>query len=200
MNQRGGGNARGRSASMGRNPMRGRSASRGRNPNMGRGGHMRSASRSGPRGMSRGGMRGGTRGRVNNRRGQRRFYPQNDRRPYTNGVSNNNRGRSRSKSLNRQNMNGYSRGRGGFRGNSRSRSRSNVRYGPRPSFTTNGFQMGSLNRTNSMPDLTNPNSVHSRLGYQNPNQIAYRNRVKRAKNTLLQRQNKALLMQNALSV
>lgn len=197
MNQRGGGNGRGRSTSMGRNPMRGRSASRGRNINQGRGARMRSASRSGPRGN----MRGGMRGRNNNRRGQRRYIPQNDRRPYTNGIPNNNRGRSRSKSLNRQNMNGPMRGRGGFRGGmNRSRSRSNVRYGARPLFTTNGFQMGSLSRTNSMPDLSNPNSVHSRLGYQNSNQIAYRNRVKRAKNTLLQRQNKALLMHNALSV
>lgn len=202
MNQRGGGGgARGRSTSMGRNPMRGRSASRGRNqPNQGgRGGRMRSASR-GPRGNMQGG--GGMRGRISRRGGPRRFS-QNDRRPYTNGVSHIPRGRSRSKSLNRPNMNGPMRGgRGGFRGMNRSRSRSNVRYGaPRPVFTSNGFnQMRSLSRTNSMPDLSDPNSVHNRLGYQNPGQIAYRNRVKRAKNTLIQRQNKALLMQSAISV
>ncbi|KAK0180523.1 hypothetical protein PV327_006150 [Microctonus hyperodae] len=55
-------------------------------------------------------------------------------------------------------------------------------------FTNNSNNNKGLKKTNSLPDLRNPNSVHSRLGYQSPAQIAYRNRVKRAKQLLLQRQ------------
>lgn len=72
-------------------------------------------------------------------------------------------------------------------GLTRSRSRNNLSTIPVKNFSTNSRV---LKKTNSLPDLRNPNSVHNRLGYQSLNQVAYRNRVKRAKKLLLQLQNK----------
>lgn len=45
-----------------------------------------------------------------------------------------------------------------------------------------------IKRVSSAPNLRDPNSVYNRLGYQSPAQVAYRHRVKRAKQLLLQRQ------------
>lgn len=88
------------------------------------------------------------------------------------------------------------RGRGNRFGLTRSRSRTNL------SFTQRGFiyVASPLKRTNSLPNLRDPTSVHSRLGYQSPAQIAYRNRVKRAKQLLLQRQNQRLSLQNQFRI
>ncbi|XP_011882336.1 PREDICTED: uncharacterized protein LOC105570030 [Vollenhovia emeryi] len=88
------------------------------------------------------------------------------------------------------------RGRGGRSGRfglTRSRSRTNLTYNQGGFFTSN---KSPLKRTSSLPNLRDPNSVHNRLGYQSPAQIAYRNRVKRAKQLLLQRQNQRLTLQN----
>lgn len=85
------------------------------------------------------------------------------------------------------------RGRGNRFGLTRSRSRTNLTFNQGGFFTNN---KSPLKRTNSLPNLRDPNSVHNRLGYQSPAQIAYRNRVKRAKQLLLQRQNQRLSMQN----
>ncbi|XP_050462704.1 uncharacterized protein LOC126857381 isoform X1 [Cataglyphis hispanica] len=86
------------------------------------------------------------------------------------------------------------RGRGNrFSGLTRSRSRTNLTFNQGGFFTNN---KSPLKRTNSLPNLRDPNSVHNRLGYQSPAQIAYRNRVKRAKQLLLQRQNQRLNLQN----
>ncbi|XP_071635388.1 uncharacterized protein [Temnothorax longispinosus] len=85
----------------------------------------------------------------------------------------------------------------GNRGNrfglTRSRSRTNLTFNQGGFFTNN---KSPLKRTSSLPNLRDPNSVHNRLGYQSPAQIAYRNRVKRAKQLLLQRQNQRLNLQN----
>lgn len=82
------------------------------------------------------------------------------------------------------------RGRGG-RGLNRSRSRTNLNFAQQYIATTNNNNNHNnknlLKRTNSMPNLRDPTSVHNRLGYQSPAQVAYRNRVKRAKQLLLQR-------------
>lgn len=92
------------------------------------------------------------------------------------------------------------RGRGGNRfggGLTRSRSRTNL------TFNQGGFFTGKssvMKRTSSLPNLRDPTSVHNRLGYQSPAQIAYRNRVKRAKQLLLQRQNQRLSLQNQFRV
>ncbi|XP_029155585.1 uncharacterized protein LOC114928503 isoform X2 [Nylanderia fulva] len=75
----------------------------------------------------------------------------------------------------------------------RSRSRTNLTFNQGGFFTNN---KSPLKRTSSLPNLRDPNSVHNRLGYQSPAQIAYRNRVKRAKQLLLQRQNQRLNLQN----
>ncbi|XP_011145630.1 uncharacterized protein LOC105186847 isoform X2 [Harpegnathos saltator] len=89
------------------------------------------------------------------------------------------------------------RGRGGNRfGLTRSRSRTNLTFNQAGFFTNNKSPL--LKRTNSLPNLRDPTSVHNRLGYQSPAQIAYRNRVKRAKQLLLQRQNQRLSLQNQL--
>ncbi|KAL6263741.1 hypothetical protein P5V15_003825 [Pogonomyrmex californicus] len=85
------------------------------------------------------------------------------------------------------------RGRGNRFGLTRSRSRTNLTFNHGGFFTNN---KSSLKRTSSLPNLRDPNSVHNRLGYQSPAQIAYRNRVKRAKQLLLQRQNQRLSLQN----
>ncbi|XP_036146131.1 uncharacterized protein LOC105829520 isoform X2 [Monomorium pharaonis] len=87
------------------------------------------------------------------------------------------------------------RNRGGNRfGLTRSRSRTNLLFNQSGYFTNN--KSSPLKRTSSLPNLRDPNSVHNRLGYQSPAQIAYRNRVKRAKQLLLQRQNQRLNLQN----
>ncbi|KAL0132605.1 hypothetical protein PUN28_000398 [Cardiocondyla obscurior] len=78
-------------------------------------------------------------------------------------------------------------------GLARSRSRTNLNFNQSGFFTNN---KSPLKRTSSLPNLRDPNSVHNRLGYQSPAQIAYRNRVKRAKQLLLQRQNQRLNLQN----
>ena len=183
--------------------------------------------RGGSRGNMRGGMRntrGNMRGRGNgpNRRGQwNNRYSQNNgvrggfvNKRYNNGTIRTNLRRSRSNmSLNRMSMNNSPRGsRGGFNNHrggkfgltrSRSRSRTNLSsynnqqtYMPQNNIGGGGF----LKRTASMPNLRDPSSVYNRLGYQSPSQVAYRNRVKRAKNVLLQRQSKAARMQSALMV
>ncbi|XP_018402643.1 PREDICTED: uncharacterized protein LOC108779681 isoform X2 [Cyphomyrmex costatus] len=85
------------------------------------------------------------------------------------------------------------RGRGNRFGLTRSRSRTNLTFNQGGFFTNN---KSPLKRTNSLPNLRDPNSVYNRLGYQSPAQIAYRNRVKRAKQLLLQRQNQRLNLQN----
>lgn len=77
-------------------------------------------------------------------------------------------------------------------GLNRSRSRTNLSFGQGGLFTNRS----PLKRTNSMPNLSDPTSVHNRLGYQSPAQIAYRNRVKKAKQILLQRQNQRMNLQN----
>ncbi|XP_034939914.1 myb-like protein D [Chelonus insularis] len=76
-------------------------------------------------------------------------------------------------------------------GLTRSRSRNNLASNTLKNLTTNNR---GLKRTNSLPNLRDPNSVHNRLGYQSLTQVAYRNRVKRAKKLLLQRQNKQKLL------
>ncbi|XP_051158466.1 uncharacterized protein LOC127279864 [Leptopilina boulardi] len=66
-------------------------------------------------------------------------------------------------------------------------------------FRNSGFVINrsTLKRnSNRMSNLRDPNSVYNRLGYQSPAQIAYRNRVKRAKQLLLQRQNQRMNLQN----
>ncbi|XP_058803024.1 uncharacterized protein LOC131670966 [Phymastichus coffea] len=177
---------------------RGRSASR---VNMrGRGNMQRTRSRSRSRVRQNGNQTfSGKRGQWNrfphNRGGQnRRFNNQN----YSNLT------RSRSNmSLNRMNMNNQRGNRGGFGprrggrfgGMTRSRSRTNLSYN-KPTFLANK-RGGFLKRTSSMPNLSDPSSVYNRLGYQSPAQIAYRNRVKRAKSVLLQK-NKVMRMANAL--
>lgn len=92
------------------------------------------------------------------------------------------------------------RGRGGRIGLNRSRSRTNLTYAQGGFYTgninsnnnNNNNIKNTLKRTNSLPNLRDPTSVHNRLGYQSPAQVAYRNRVKRAKQVLLQRQNQRL--------
>ena len=185
---RGGGRGaqhRARSTSRGRNAQQRRSRSRGRG---GGGNRNRGRSNSRPR---------------YNKRGQwRRFGPNNRGKKFTNGYMMNNMRRSRSNtSLNRSGSRGRSRTRatyptrrgGKFVARSRSRSRNRMmNYGlPPPAY---------LQRTNSMPNLSDPGSVHSRLGYQNNAQMAYRKRVNHAKNTLLRSPNKNFRMQHALSV
>ncbi|XP_001605948.2 cyclin-dependent kinase 13-like isoform X2 [Nasonia vitripennis] len=184
-------------------------------------GNMRGNARGNTRGNSRGrgNMRGNQRGNMRgrsssmSRRGQWQRYPQNNlrggyiKKRYNNSNVKSNLTRSRSNmSLNRLNLNGSPRSsRGGYasrrggRGLTRSRSRTNLSFNNKPSFMANKNK-GYLKRTTSMPDLRDPSSVYNRLGYQNPAQIAYRSRVKRAKNVLLQRQTKAMRMQNALSL
>lgn len=91
------------------------------------------------------------------------------------------------------------RGGGGNRfGLTRSRSRTNLTFNQSGFFTNNKSPL--LKRTSSLPNLRDPTSVHNRLGYQSPAQIAYRNRVKRAKQLLLQRQNQRLNLQNQYRV
>lgn len=84
---------------------------------------------------------------------------------------------------------GMHRGGPGRFGLTRSRSRTNLTFTQTGFFTNN---KPHLNRTNSLPNLQDPMSVHNRLGYQSPAQVAYRNRVKKAKQLLLQRQNQRL--------
>ncbi|XP_012281643.1 uncharacterized protein LOC105700407 [Orussus abietinus] len=57
-----------------------------------------------------------------------------------------------------------------------------------------------LKRINSLSSLKDPNSVYNRLGYQSPAQIAYRNRVKRAKLLLLQRENQRMTLTNEFRI
>ncbi|KAI4492544.1 PREDICTED: uncharacterized protein LOC106785935 isoform X1 [Polistes canadensis] len=85
------------------------------------------------------------------------------------------------------------RGRGNRYGLTRSRSRTNLTITKAGFFTAN---KATLKRTNSVGSVRDPTSVHNRLGYQSPAQIAYRNHVKRAKQLLLQRQNQRLNFQN----
>ncbi|XP_020292116.1 uncharacterized protein LOC109858858 isoform X2 [Pseudomyrmex gracilis] len=85
------------------------------------------------------------------------------------------------------------RGRTNRFGLTRNRSRTNLTFNQGGFFTNN---KSPLQKANSLPNLRDPNSVHNRLGYQSPAQIAYRNRVKRAKQLLLQRQNQRLNLQN----
>ncbi|XP_029047730.1 uncharacterized protein LOC114878282 isoform X1 [Osmia bicornis bicornis] len=89
------------------------------------------------------------------------------------------------------------RGRSNRFGLTRSRSRTNLTFTQGGFFTNNKT---ALKRTNSLPNLRDPTSVHNRLGYQSPAQIAYRNRVKRAKQLLLQRQNQRMSLQNQFRV
>ncbi|XP_032678177.1 uncharacterized protein LOC116847357 isoform X2 [Odontomachus brunneus] len=83
-------------------------------------------------------------------------------------------------------------------GLTRSRSRTNLTFNQGGFFTNNKNNNPLLKRTSSLPNLRDPTCVHNRLGYQSPAQIAYRNRVKRAKQLLLQRQNQRLSLQNQL--
>lgn len=89
------------------------------------------------------------------------------------------------------------RGRTNRFGLTRNRSRTNLTFNQGGFFTNN---KSPLQKANSLPNLRDPNSVHNRLGYQSPAQIAYRNRVKRAKQLLLQRQNQRLNLQNQFRV
>lgn len=89
------------------------------------------------------------------------------------------------------------RGRGNRYGLTRSRSRTNLTFTKAGFFTANKT---TLKRTNSVGSVRDPTSVHNRLGYQSPAQIAYRNHVKRAKQLLLQRQNQRLNFQNQFRV
>ncbi|XP_066582432.1 uncharacterized protein [Prorops nasuta] len=93
------------------------------------------------------------------------------------------------------NLSGARRGRNTRFGLTRSKSRTNLTFAQGGFFTKN-----ILKKTNSLPNLRDPTSVHSRLGYQSPAQIAYRNRVKRAKQLLLQRQNQHLSAQNQFRI
>ncbi|XP_015609855.1 uncharacterized protein LOC107274820 isoform X2 [Cephus cinctus] len=89
------------------------------------------------------------------------------------------------------------RGRGGRYTLNRTKNRTNL------TFAQGGFFTGAkglLKRTNSMPNLRDPTSVHNRLGYQSPAQVAYRNRVKRATQLLLQRQNQRQNLSNEFRV
>lgn len=85
------------------------------------------------------------------------------------------------------------RARGNRFGLTRSRSRTNLTFTQGRFFTNNKT---TLKKTNSLPNLRDPTSVHNRLGYQSPAQVAYRNRVKKAQQLLLQRQNQRLSIQN----
>ncbi|XP_017889686.1 probable serine/threonine-protein kinase cdc7 [Ceratina calcarata] len=85
------------------------------------------------------------------------------------------------------------RARGNRFGLTRSRSRTNLTFTQGGFFTNN---KATLKKTNSLPNLRDPTSVHNRLGYQSPAQVAYRNRVKKAKQLLLQKQNQRLSLQN----
>ena len=132
----------------------------------------------------------------------KRFKNKKNNAKNNNGASGSGLVRARSNiALNRiKNHANINNGRGAFnarRGNAakfgitRSKSRTNLvtpatmkRF-----FTSN---KGVLKRTNSMPNLRDPTSVHNRLGYQSPAQVAYRNRVKRAKQLLLQRQSQRM--------
>uniref|UniRef100_A0A0C9RW87 Baz1b_0 protein n=2 Tax=Fopius arisanus TaxID=64838 RepID=A0A0C9RW87_9HYME len=78
-------------------------------------------------------------------------------------------------------------------GLTRSRSRNNLATAKR--FTG---QPKGVKRVSSLPNLRDPNSVYNRLGYQSPAQVAYRNRVKRAKQLLLQRQSQRLVPNDRL--
>jgi hypothetical protein len=190
-----------------------------------RGGIIRGGMRGTMRGANRGNIRGNnTRGRNNNninnrqntnqafnKRGQWKKYPQKSvhggfiKKRFNNTTVKTNLTRSRSNlSLNRLNATspknvrgGFSSRQGGKFGLTRSRSRTNLAF-TKPTYQAKA--KGFLKRTNSMPNLQDPSSVYNRLGYQSPAQVAYRNRVKRAKNVSLQRHNKALRMQNAFSV
>lgn len=88
------------------------------------------------------------------------------------------------------------RGRGNRFGLTRSRSRTNLASN-QSNFLNN---KNTLKKTNSLPNLRDPTSVHNRLGYQSPAQIIYQNRVKRAKQLLLRRQNQRLNLQNQFRV
>lgn len=85
------------------------------------------------------------------------------------------------------------RARGNRFGLTRSRSRTNLTFTQGGFFTNNKTP---LKKTNSLPNLRDPTSVHNRLGYQSPAHIAYHNRVKKAKQLLLQEQSQRLSMQN----
>ncbi|CAL7937789.1 unnamed protein product [Xylocopa violacea] len=85
------------------------------------------------------------------------------------------------------------RGRGNRFGLTRSRSRTNLTFTQGGFFTNNNKT--PLKRTNSLPNLRDPTSVHNRLGYQSPAQI-----YKRAKQLLLHRQNQRLSLQNQFRV
>ncbi|XP_015114334.1 serine/arginine repetitive matrix protein 2 [Diachasma alloeum] len=78
--------------------------------------------------------------------------------------------------------------RGGKTGMTRARSRNNIPGAKRFMDPPKGIK-----RVSSLPNLRDPNSVYNRLGYQSPAQVAYRNRVKRAKQLLLQRQSQRLV-------
>lgn len=73
------------------------------------------------------------------------------------------------------------------RARSRSRSRSRVNL-----MNNKMQQQKPMKRTNSLPNLRNPLSIHNRLGFQTAKQLVYRNRVKKAKQVLLKRQNKKM--------
>ncbi|XP_033209398.1 uncharacterized protein LOC117168111 [Belonocnema kinseyi] len=115
-------------------------------------------------------------------------------------------GLNRSRSNLTLNRNFKTNTRGGFEANHRfagnkfglirSGSRSNLSLGQGRFLSVRS----SIKKTNSMPNLRDPTSVHNRLGYQSPAQIAYRNRVKRAKQLLLQRQNQRMNLQNDFRV
>ncbi|KAF7408794.1 hypothetical protein HZH66_003331 [Vespula vulgaris] len=108
------------------------------------------------------------------------------------GVASQNILASNQKANIRGNLN-VRRGRGNRYGLTRSRSRTNLTFTKAGFFTANKT---TLKRTNSVSSVRDPTSVHNRLGYQSPAQIAYRNHVKRAKQLLLQRQNQRLNFQN----
>lgn len=79
----------------------------------------------------------------------------------------------------------------------RIKSQTNLSFGRSGFFTERSTLKMNFN---SLANLRDPNSVHNRLGYQSPAQIAYRNRVKRAKQLLLQRQNQRMNLQNEFRV
>ncbi|XP_014225349.1 CLK4-associating serine/arginine rich protein-like isoform X1 [Trichogramma pretiosum] len=224
-NKRGGGG--GNKSGNNRNN-RARSSSRGRK-NQQQQHRSRSQARGGGQNNYRGRSNSRHRNNQYNKRGQWRRYGQNLRgKRFSNGsLGRNSLSRSRSNvTLNRIGLRTNSRGRstsratyqirrGSFNMN-RSRSRSRGRFNQYddgigeyndynsdyPGDYEGGYDDPSnfLKRINSMPNLSDPGSVYSRLGYQSPAQMAYRNKVKGAKNTLLQSQHKAYRMQNALQV
>lgn len=114
-------------------------------------------------------------------------------------------GRVQAGFIKKKNVNGVTKQKANLnRGLQRSNAKSNTVSGRRlNSMSRNKFSRSNLTfgqnkltakRTTSMPNLRDPDSVHNRLGYQTPAQIAYRNKIKRAKQMLIQ--NQKLSIQN----